>query len=240
MISILIPVYNEELVLRQNVNRLTEWLSKRPAPFEIIVVDNGSTDQSEAIGRDLEKTNSKFRYFRIPEKSVGKAFAKGVREARFPYVISMDADLSVELEFIGHAEVLLKDGAMVVGSKTLGRQKRSFVRVVGSQVYLMVTQVLFGMTITDFSMGAKGYRRELILPILDEIDTWTAYVFEICVWLIRASIRSKRPKSLFSQLLWIMKPLIRSMTRSTFATSHSPSRLKGRAGSARSKLEELT
>jgi hypothetical protein len=40
------------------------------------------------------------------------------------------------------------------------------------------------MTITDFSMGAKAYRRDLILPVLDNIDWWTAYVFEICVWLI--------------------------------------------------------
>jgi glycosyltransferase involved in cell wall biosynthesis len=186
MISVLIPVYNEELILRENVQRLSEWLSKRFATYEIIVVDNGSTDQSENIGRDMEKNYPDwFRYFRIPEKSVGKAFAKGVREARFPYVVSMDADLSVDLEFISQAEKLLHDAAMVVGSKSLGRQKRSFVRVAGSQIYLYVTQVLFNMTITDFSMGAKGYRRETILPILEEIDTWTAYVFEICVWLIR-------------------------------------------------------
>lgn len=97
----------------------------------------------------------------------------------------MDADLSVDLVFIEQAEKLLEEAAMVVGSKTLGRQKRSWIRVLGSQSYLFVTQILFHMTITDFSMGAKAYRRELILPILDEIDSWTAYVFEICVWLTR-------------------------------------------------------
>ncbi len=183
MISIVIPVLNEEEILRKSVARLSDWLSLRTVPFEVIVVDNGSTDQTAKIAEELEKTYSWFRFFQIPQKSVGRAFAKGVREARYPYIISLDCDLSIDLIFIQYAESLLKYSAMVVGSKTLGNQKRSFIRVLGSQVYLFVTQVLFNMTITDFSMGAKAYRRELILPILDQIDWWTAYVFEICVWL---------------------------------------------------------
>jgi glycosyltransferase involved in cell wall biosynthesis len=184
MISIVIPVLNEEQILRESTAKLAEWLGMRTTPFEVIVVDNGSTDQTPKIGRELEGEYPWFRYFQIPQKSVGKAFAKGVREAKYPYIISLDCDLSVDLIFIQYAESLLKYSAMVVGSKTLGNQKRSFIRVLGSQVYLFVTQVLFNMTITDFSMGAKGYRREMILPVLDEIDWWTAYVFEICVWLI--------------------------------------------------------
>jgi glycosyltransferase involved in cell wall biosynthesis len=184
MISIVIPVYNEEQILRQSVLRLQEWLSNRPTDFEVLVVDNGSTDQTPNIGQELQKSFLWFRYFQIPERSVGKAFAKGVKEARYPYIISLDCDLSVDLIFIQYAESLLKYSAMVVGSKTLGNQKRSFVRVLGSQFYLFVTQVLFKMTITDFSMSAKAYRKDLLLPILDQIDPWTAYVFEICVWLV--------------------------------------------------------
>lgn len=185
MISIIIPVYNEESVLGDSLPRLADFFSKRSYVFEVIAVDNGSLDQTETIAHELEKAYGWFRYFRIPERSVGKAFAKGVREARYSHIISMDADLSVDLIFIDQAEGLLKDADMVVGSKTLGQQKRSLVRVVGSQFYLVVTQILFQMTITDFSMGAKAYKRELILPILNEIDAWTAYVFEICVWLIQ-------------------------------------------------------
>jgi glycosyltransferase AglD len=185
MISIVIPVYNEELILKDSIHRLAEWLKLRATPFEVICVDNGpSSDRTEEIGRQLEREFNWFRFLTVQEKSVGKAFAKGVREAKFNYIISLDADLSTDLIFIQYAESLLKYSAMVVGSKTLGHQKRSVVRILGSQLYLVVTQVLFKMTITDFSMGAKAYRKEVILPILDSIDHWTAYVFEICVWLI--------------------------------------------------------
>ncbi len=184
MISIVIPVFNEEEILRSSIEKLSNWLALRPTPFEVIVVDNGSTDKTPEIAKNLELDHHWFRFFKIPEKSVGKAFAKGVREAQYQYIISLDADLSSDLIFIQYAESLLKYSAMVVGSKTLGQQKRSMVRILGSQLYLVVTQVLFKMTITDFSMSSKAYRKDVILPILDEIDTWTAYVFEICVWLI--------------------------------------------------------
>lgn len=182
MISIVIPVYNEEELLHGNIHRLTEWLSGRKLAAEILVVDNGSTDRTPDISRELEQKNL-IRYFRINERSVGKAFAIGVREARNPWVVSVDADLSADLMFIAMAESLMPYADMVVGSKTLGEQKRSLLRILGSQVYLVFTQIFFQMTITDYSMSAKAYRREAILPILDRIDTWTAYVFEITVWL---------------------------------------------------------
>jgi len=182
MISIVIPVYNEEELLRDNVQRLSRWLLEQQIQSEILVVDNGSVDRTPQISRELEKENL-IRYFRINERSVGRAFALGVREARSPWIVSVDADLSADLMFIAMAQSLMPYADMIVGSKVLGKQKRSLVRILGSQVYLIFTQILFQMTITDYSMSAKAYRRETVLPILDQIDPWTAYVFETCVWL---------------------------------------------------------
>lgn len=183
MISIVIPIFNEEQILQQSIEKLADWFSLRSQPFEVLVVDNGSTDTTWKISSKLSQIYPWFRAFHIPEKSVGRAFAMGVRNAKFPYIISLDCDLSTDLNFIHFAESLLKYSSMVVGSKTLGQQKRSLLRILGSQTYLLFSQILFQMTLTDFSMGAKAYRRETLLPILDYIDSWTAYVFEICVWL---------------------------------------------------------
>ena len=155
MISIVIPVYNEEEVLEKNLEKLHAFLSQKPnRPFEILVVDNGSIDKTPEIARRIQSGSAWFRYFQIPERSVGKAFARGVREARYDFIVSQDADLSTNLDFIDEAEHLLQISSMVVGSKTLGNQKRSLTRVIGSQVYLAITQMLFRMTLTDFSMGA--------------------------------------------------------------------------------------
>ncbi len=183
MISIVIPVLNEELILRDSVDKLAQWFRFRTDPYEVIIVDNGSTDKTWQIAQELSQEYPWFKAVQIPMKSVGRAFAAGVKKAQYQNIISLDCDLSTDLNFIHFAEGLLKYSAMVVGSKTLGQQKRSWFRILGSQTYLIFTQVLFQMTLTDFSMGAKAYKKEEILPILDKIDFWTAYVFEICVWL---------------------------------------------------------
>jgi glycosyltransferase involved in cell wall biosynthesis len=183
MISIVIPAFNEEQILKQSMERLSDWFKLRREPFEVIVVENGSTDRTWETSQQLLKEYRWLQVIQIPEKSVGKAFAAGVRKAQYQNIISLDCDLSTDLNFIHFAESLLKYSSMVVGSKTLGEQKRSLLRIFGSQTYLLFTQVLFQITLTDFSMGAKAYKRDVILPILDSIDSWTAYVFEICVWL---------------------------------------------------------
>ena len=164
MISIVIPVYNEEELLRDNIHRLSRWLLDQQIQAEILVVDNGSIDRTAQIARELEKENL-IRYFRIDERSVGRAFGIGVREARSEWIVSVDADLSADLMFIAMAKSLMPYADMIVGSKTLGKQKRSLVRILGSQVYLIFTQILFQMTITDYSMSAKAYRRAAVLPI---------------------------------------------------------------------------
>ena len=126
MISIIIPVYNESEILQQSLLKLHQYLSQKNRPFEIITVNNGSGDDTQAKALVMEKKINNYRALDIPEKSVGKAFAKGVREARYDFVISLDADLSVDLAFIDYAEGLLPFADMIVGSKTLGQQPAVF------------------------------------------------------------------------------------------------------------------
>ena len=72
---------------------------------------------------------------------------------------------------------------MVVGSKSMGSQKRSFIRVLGSQLYILFTQMLFGLSLSDYSIGSKGYRKKAIASALPHMDSWTGYVFELCLFL---------------------------------------------------------
>lgn len=183
MLSVLIPVYNEEELIEQSALRIHDHLSRSQIDHEVIVTSNGSNDRTVEIGRRLESQYSWFRLKDLPEKSVGKAFVTGVREARGEFVVSMDADLSVELTFLDFAHELLKHAGMVVGSKTMGRQRRSFFRVFASQFYIFFTYLLFDLTISDYSMAAKAFRRESILPALDHLDSWTGYTFELALFL---------------------------------------------------------
>lgn len=183
MLSVVIPVFNEEEVLERSVEKLINYLSSKSRPFEVIAVDNGSVDKTSSIGKYLSEKHSCFHFLQIAERGVGRAFVHGVRHAQYEKIVAIDADLSSELIFIDYAEELLELSHMVVGSKTLGYQKRSFLRIMGSQLYILIVQFLFKLTVTDYSPDSKAYKRSEILPILDHIDLWTGFVFEISLYL---------------------------------------------------------
>lgn len=183
MLSILIPVYNEEALLEASVLKVHSYLEQRKLEHEIIVTSNGSTDQTVAIGARLQQAQPWFRFFSLPERSVGQAFRNGVVQAKGDFIVCLDIDLSSELTFLEYSSELLRHADMLVGSKTMGHQRRSLARVIGSQLYILCTFALFDLTISDYSMGAKAFRREAALPALEHLDDWTGYMFELCLYL---------------------------------------------------------
>jgi glycosyltransferase involved in cell wall biosynthesis len=186
MLSIIIPAYNEAEILEKNALRLKAYLDERQIDAEVIVVSNGSTDQTVAIGERLQREHSWFRCIALPEKGPGTAFVAGVHAAQSNLIVTLDADLSSDLVFIDYARDLLQYSDMVVGSKTMGEQRRGFVRVLGSQLYILATQLVFNLTLSDFSMGCKAFKKEVILPHLEGLDSWTGYILELATLLKRS------------------------------------------------------
>lgn len=182
MITVLFPVYNEEEILRDSVLQVHRYLEERGFLYEIVAVSNGSTDRTVAIGTEMAREYPWFRFFHIEERGVGRAFVVGAREARGESIISLDIDLPTELSFIDYAQDLLKYCDMVVGSKSMGNQSRALTRVLGSQLYILVAQLVFRLTISDYAPSTKAFRRDALLKALQHLDPWTGYVFELCLY----------------------------------------------------------
>ena len=66
--SIIVPVFNEEEILQPNVVRLLRYCDGLDTPYEIIVVSNGSTDRSDAIGTSIAREHHQVKFFSLPEK----------------------------------------------------------------------------------------------------------------------------------------------------------------------------
>ena len=189
MISVIIPVYNEEEIIEDSLRRVHERLDSKNTEHEILVIDNGSDDRTAEICKSLSSEHGWVRYFEIEERSVGKAFACGVKNARSDYIITADADLSSDLAFILDARYLLDRASMVVGAKSLGRQKRTAFRKLASYSYVIIAQWMFDLSLSDFSIGAKAYRKSDIEDAVGHISDWTGYVLELSLYL---RLREKR------------------------------------------------
>lgn len=178
--TIAIPVYNEEAVLVPNTERLLAYLDGLGREYEVLIGSNGSTDATTALGADLSRRFPPVRFFHIPARGVGLAFRRFVDDARHPLLVSVDMDLSVELRFIGEALELLETHDIVVGSKKMGNQERSWLRKAGSDMFLRAVRVLLGITFDDYSLAAKAYRLETLRRFADRIGAGSSYVLEIC------------------------------------------------------------
>ncbi|MBW1708741.1 MAG: glycosyltransferase family 2 protein [Deltaproteobacteria bacterium] len=177
--TVLIPVLNEGDIIKANTERLLAYCRKLSQPFEIIIVSNGSTDQTNELGRKLGRDLDEIHFLEIPEKGVGRAFTIGVKQANFDRIISVDMDLSIDLGFINQALDLLQENHIVVGSKKMGSQNRTLWRMAGSRVFILTVRALIGLPFEDYSIAAKAYRREIIVRYLDRIDYGTSYVLDI-------------------------------------------------------------
>jgi glycosyltransferase involved in cell wall biosynthesis len=178
--SILIPAYNEEEIIVKNTKKLISYLSKLKTPYEIVICDNGSTDSTEEKGLGLQKKfPKKVKFLRIDERGVGFAFRKSVLAASFDNLISLDMDLAIDLNFIPKCLNLLGRYSVVVGSKTAGSQQRYFYRRFISDNFILLTKILLGLNFTDYSIGAKGYRKSDIIDRIQYVDHGSFYVIDV-------------------------------------------------------------
>jgi glycosyltransferase involved in cell wall biosynthesis len=182
MISIVIPTFNEGSRIRANVLKVHSFLSNLSIAFEVIVADNGSKDNTLAECQNLAESHDWFSLVTLAERGPGAAFKEAVKISKGELIATVDADLSSSLTFLEDAIRHLPSSDIVIGSKTLGTQRRTLIRLLGSHVYIAFVQWLFDLPISDYSIGSKAFRKDKILSILDSLDPWTGYVLELCVY----------------------------------------------------------
>jgi glycosyltransferase involved in cell wall biosynthesis len=178
-ITVFVPVYNEEELLVKNTVHLLGFLGSLKLPFEVILGSNGSTDGTVNLARELSREYGGVRFFHLAEKGVGKAFKEGVRLAAYDRVITVDMDLSISLDFILEACHLLDHSDMVIGSKITGDQQRSWSRKMASNLFIRLAGRLLNINYHDYSIAAKGYRKNFLKRYIEHIDDHTFYVVEI-------------------------------------------------------------
>ena len=177
--SVFIPVYNEEQIIETNTEKLIEYLDGLGTPYEIVLGSNGSTDRTYELGDKLQNKFDQVKFFHIEEKGPGSALKKGIPFFSYENIISVDMDLSVDLNFIQTAGRLLADFDLVVGSKRMGSQKRVLLRKIASASFIFCAMILLGLSFDDYSLAAKAYKKQVLEKCLNRIEGGTFYVIEV-------------------------------------------------------------
>ncbi|MDI6821536.1 MAG: glycosyltransferase family 2 protein [Actinomycetota bacterium] len=159
-ISIVIPVYNESQSLEQLHKQLTSTLSNLGKSYEIVFVDDGSSDGSIS---SLEKLYAKDKAVKIIQlrRNFGKAAAlsAGFKYADGKIIITMDADLQDDPAEIPKFLSKIEEGYDLVSGWRYPRHD-SFSKRVPSKLFNQVTSLISGIKLHDFNCGFKVYRRE--------------------------------------------------------------------------------
>jgi glycosyltransferase involved in cell wall biosynthesis len=162
VISVVVPLFNEEHSLEELYAEISTVLETQGQPFEVIFVDDGSTDGSLAVLTQLhaETTNVVVVHLR---RNFGKAAALqvGFLEARGDIVVTIDADLQDDPAEIRQLLAKLDEGFdLVSGWKT--RRNDPWTRRLFSRVFNWGTGVVSGVRLHDVNCGLKAYRAEVL------------------------------------------------------------------------------
>ena len=164
-VSIVIPVYNEEGILRGSVLELRQKLKPFGFTYEILLCENGSRDGTVEIGKELELEHDVLKLISVGQPNYGLAMKTGILEARGDIVICDEIDLC-DTEFYARALALLErtDTELVVGSKAMvgSRDERPMVRRLGTQVYNGLLRTVCHYRGTD-THGLKAFKREAMV-----------------------------------------------------------------------------
>ena len=166
-ISLVIPLKDEE----ESLPELSEWINRvmntNNYSYEIIFVDDGSTDNSWNIIEDLRNKNPNIKGIKF-QRNYGKSAGlnEGFRAAQGDVIITMDADLQDSPEEIPELRrMIVEDGYDIVSGWKKKRYDNALTKNIPSKFYNATTRWMSGIKLHDFNCGLKAYRKNVVKSI---------------------------------------------------------------------------
>lgn len=166
-ISIVVPLFNEE----ESLPELTAWIKRvmdtHQLSYEVILVDDGSTDRSWEIIRQLRAQNPQIRGIKF-QRNYGKSVAlnEGFKAAQGEVVITMDADMQDSPDEIPEMRrMITEDGFDLVSGWKKKRYDNKFTKNLPSKLFNITASRVSGIHLHDFNCGLKAYRKKVIKSI---------------------------------------------------------------------------
>lgn len=154
-LSIFFPAYNESQNIAATIHDALTYAPKVAEEFEIIVIDDGSTDETAAIVADIAKTNPSIRLVRHTQnKGYGAAVKTGLKNAKYPWIFFTDADRQFHFDELPHFVSLREKAEVIVGRRL--KRRDPILRIILAQILLKYWNLLlFGLWMKDVDCAYK-------------------------------------------------------------------------------------
>jgi len=176
MISIVIPMYNEEAAIGDDLDTIIETMEASDWDYEIIVVDDGSTDRSA----DIVRQRPQVRLIQHPyNRGVGAARTTGVRAARGEVIVMTDGDGSYPNHEIPRLLAYIGKYDMVVGARKRETGSLKWLRALVKLSVRLLASYLTGVKIPDLNSGFRAFKKDIaekFLPILPSTHSWVGTI----------------------------------------------------------------
>jgi dolichyl-phosphate beta-glucosyltransferase len=176
-LSVVVPAYNEEKRLPRTIEQIERYLDGRRVSYELILVDDGSSDGTRKVMDEAARRNPRVRLEVLAKnRGKGRALATGVAVARGDQVLITDADLSTPIEELEKLESALKAGAGVaIASRSIKGSRievpQPIYRMLMGKVFNLIVQLVLLPGIWDTQCGFKLFRADVACPVFAALTT---------------------------------------------------------------------
>jgi glycosyltransferase involved in cell wall biosynthesis len=170
-LSVVIPCFNEEQNLERGVlDEVRRTLERQPRPWEVLLVDDGSTDRSADLLRRFVRDRTGFHLLEVPHGGKPAAVWAGIRRARGEILLFTDMDQSTPLGEWEKLEPWYERGYdVVIGSRGIRREGFSATRRLSSRAFRFLRRLFVLRGISDTQCGFKSFRRRAALAVFPHL-----------------------------------------------------------------------
>jgi len=168
-LSVFFPAFNEQDIIAKTVENATRAVSSLVDDYEVIVVDDGSSDKTAAVVEDLARRDPHVRLVRHEvNRGYGAALRTGFASAQKDLVFFSDADGQFDLQELPGLLSMLKRAPIVLGYRI--RRSDPMYRLFIAKVYNIVVRLVFGLRVRDIDCAFKLFRRDVFPSVELESD----------------------------------------------------------------------
>ena len=167
--SIVIPIYNEEEILIESVNSIISMCERTKLTYELLLIENGSTDKTLEIAQSLSTINNSIKVHSLNQANYGNALKNGFSLAIYDLVVAFDIDYYSETFLITSLQ-LESEFSAITASKRLqtSEDARRLIRRVATNFFVYLLKVLFNTDLSD-THGMKAIKKTEINKFIEQV-----------------------------------------------------------------------